>query len=175
MSQESMQRCAPSPSTAAQQTQSRHISPDGEWNNFTQLCDFPIKLSPPSSEHGGVEIQELDDDDDVVEMKYAISPGTSSSSGISVSTPPTFGSGSDSETRERSPVEEKYRIPTVGHHSTDLAPGSVCAVCGDLASGFHYDVPSCNGCKTFFRRTVVAGRRFTCKKGGSCQFDKSKH
>ncbi|CAJ0935179.1 unnamed protein product, partial [Mesorhabditis belari] len=45
---------------------------------------------------------------------------------------------------------------------------TICVVCGDTAAGYHYDVPSCNGCKTFFRRTVLDQRKFTCKKGGKC-------
>ncbi|TKR58821.1 hypothetical protein L596_030218 [Steinernema carpocapsae] len=51
-----------------------------------------------------------------------------------------------------------------------------CAVCGDRATGFHYDVASCNGCKTFFRRTVVTGRKFVCQKNGKClmELDKTK-
>lgn len=103
--QQTLQRCATDSTTMQQQMQQQQSPMDtGNWDNvFTRLCDFPIKLSPPSSEHGGVEIQELSDEDDMVETKYAISPGTSSSSGISVSTPPNYGSsGSDSETRDRS-------------------------------------------------------------------------
>ncbi|GMR35110.1 hypothetical protein PMAYCL1PPCAC_05305, partial [Pristionchus mayeri] len=47
-----------------------------------------------------------------------------------------------------------------------------CIVCGDKATGYHYDVLSCNGCKTFFRRTIISGRSFSCSKGGQCTFDK---
>ncbi|KAF1748153.1 hypothetical protein GCK72_024620 [Caenorhabditis remanei] len=47
-----------------------------------------------------------------------------------------------------------------------------CSVCGDRPTGYHYDVLSCNGCKTFFRRTIINHRNFVCSKGGSCQFTK---
>ncbi|CAJ0583064.1 unnamed protein product, partial [Mesorhabditis spiculigera] len=48
----------------------------------------------------------------------------------------------------------------------------VCAVCGDFSTGYHYEVPSCNGCKTFFRRTIVSERVFKCHKNGNCLFNK---
>ncbi|KFO26183.1 Oxysterols receptor LXR-beta [Fukomys damarensis] len=49
----------------------------------------------------------------------------------------------------------------------------LCRVCGDKASGFHYNVLSCEGCKGFFRRSVVHGGagRYVCRGGGSCQMD----
>ncbi|XP_040833970.1 oxysterols receptor LXR-beta [Ochotona curzoniae] len=49
----------------------------------------------------------------------------------------------------------------------------LCRVCGDKASGFHYNVLSCEGCKGFFRRSVVHGGagRYACRGGGTCQMD----
>nr|XP_033784315.1 oxysterols receptor LXR-alpha isoform X4 [Geotrypetes seraphini] len=47
----------------------------------------------------------------------------------------------------------------------------VCSVCGDKASGFHYNVLSCEGCKGFFRRSVIKSAQYVCKNGGKCEMD----
>ncbi|XP_038620955.1 oxysterols receptor LXR-alpha isoform X2 [Tachyglossus aculeatus] len=47
----------------------------------------------------------------------------------------------------------------------------LCSVCGDKASGFHYNVLSCEGCKGFFRRSVIKGARYSCHSGGHCPMD----
>uniref|UniRef100_A0A915A7J4 NR LBD domain-containing protein n=1 Tax=Parascaris univalens TaxID=6257 RepID=A0A915A7J4_PARUN len=44
----------------------------------------------------------------------------------------------------------------------------VCTVCSGPANGYHYDAPSCNGCKAFFRRSFVSGKRYECKKDRKC-------
>ncbi|XP_070622249.1 nuclear receptor subfamily 1 group I member 3 isoform X2 [Erythrolamprus reginae] len=49
-----------------------------------------------------------------------------------------------------------------------------CAVCGDRASGYHFHVMSCEGCKGFFRRTVLKGIQFTCPFTQSCPVTKAK-
>ncbi|CAH1258037.1 NR1H3 [Branchiostoma lanceolatum] len=52
----------------------------------------------------------------------------------------------------------------------ELAAGD-CLVCGDKASGFHYGVFSCEGCKGFFRRSVTRGHVKACRWGNQCSMD----
>ncbi|PIC27407.1 hypothetical protein B9Z55_019674 [Caenorhabditis nigoni] len=56
--------------------------------------------------------------------------------------------------------------------SEKLPPGTLCAVCDDVATGKHYSVASCNGCKTFFRRAIVNRREFVCQGNKDCDVNK---
>ncbi|KAH7705661.1 Protein NHR-1 d [Aphelenchoides avenae] len=52
--------------------------------------------------------------------------------------------------------------------------GTLCAICDDVANGYHYGVASCLGCKGFFRRTIVSGdaARIRCQHDGNCDVNK---
>nr|XP_061841754.1 nuclear receptor subfamily 1 group D member 1-like [Nerophis lumbriciformis] len=46
----------------------------------------------------------------------------------------------------------------------------LCKVCGDIASGFHYGVHACEGCKGFFRRSIQQNINYKmCVKNEHCQ------
>ncbi|KAM6924545.1 nuclear receptor subfamily 1, group H, member 5 [Xenentodon cancila] len=47
----------------------------------------------------------------------------------------------------------------------------LCVVCGDKASGYHYNALTCEGCKGFFRRSVTKKAVYHCKTGGGCEMD----
>jgi len=46
--------------------------------------------------------------------------------------------------------------------------GLLCKVCGDKASGYHYGVTSCEGCKGFFRRSIQKQIEYRCLREGKC-------
>uniref|UniRef100_A0A671MGX1 Oxysterols receptor LXR-alpha-like n=1 Tax=Sinocyclocheilus anshuiensis TaxID=1608454 RepID=A0A671MGX1_9TELE len=71
----------------------------------------------------------------------------------------------DTPAREGQPVKRK-KGP-----APKMLGNEVCSVCGDKASGFHYNVLSCEGCKGFFRRSVIKGAQYTCKNSGRCEMD----
>ncbi|XP_038167876.1 bile acid receptor-like isoform X2 [Arvicola amphibius] len=47
----------------------------------------------------------------------------------------------------------------------------LCVVCGDKASGYHYNALTCEGCKGFFRRSITKNAVYSCKNGGHCEMD----
>merc|ERR1719158_2129764 len=48
----------------------------------------------------------------------------------------------------------------------------MCVICGDRASGKHYGVYSCEGCKGFFKRTVRKELTYACREDKQCLIDK---
>ncbi|XP_058488497.1 nuclear receptor subfamily 1 group D member 1-like isoform X1 [Solea solea] len=70
-----------------------------------------------------------------------------------------------------------YNHPTVakrpcGFTGTFSKTGGMvllCKVCGDIASGFHYGVHACEGCKGFFRRSIQQNIHYKmCVKNENC-------
>nr|XP_026500851.1 nuclear receptor subfamily 2 group E member 1-like [Vanessa tameamea] len=51
---------------------------------------------------------------------------------------------------------------------------ALCRVCGDKASGKHYGVPSCDGCRGFFKRSIRRNLDYVCKENGQCVVDVSR-
>ncbi|XP_023841388.1 bile acid receptor isoform X3 [Salvelinus sp. IW2-2015] len=56
-------------------------------------------------------------------------------------------------------------------HTGSVKGEELCVVCGDKASGYHYNALTCEGCKGFFRRSITKKAVYKCKNGGTCEMD----
>ncbi|XP_036376271.1 bile acid receptor [Megalops cyprinoides] len=61
--------------------------------------------------------------------------------------------------------------PRLGPHPGRVKGEELCVVCGDKASGYHYNALTCEGCKGFFRRSITKNAVYKCKSGGNCEMD----
>ncbi|XP_046400212.1 COUP transcription factor 2 [Ischnura elegans] len=58
-----------------------------------------------------------------------------------------------------------------GPHSADKNQNIECVVCGDKSSGKHYGQFTCEGCKSFFKRSVRRNLTYSCRGNRSCPID----
>lgn len=87
-----------------------------------------------------------------------------------VMTPTT--SNGNTTTNNNNPPSTQQQPQTNGYTHPLLNGKHLCLICGDRASGKHYGVYSCEGCKGFFKRTVRKNLNFTCREERNCLIDK---
>lgn len=61
---------------------------------------------------------------------------------------------------------------SVGNIIQSTRPVDKCRVCGDSPARMHYGVPTCFGCKGFFRRTLKRTKDYVCRYQGTCIVDR---
>ncbi|XP_058247788.1 nuclear receptor subfamily 1 group I member 2 isoform X2 [Hemibagrus wyckioides] len=81
---------------------------------------------------------------------------------------PAYRMSSDSRELDDSGVEEGPREEP----EEDDEP-RVCQVCGDTATGYHFNAMTCEGCKGFFRRAMKGTPNFRCAFQNKCVITKS--
>ncbi|EEB12648.1 orphan nuclear receptor nr6a1, putative [Pediculus humanus corporis] len=59
------------------------------------------------------------------------------------------------------------------HDPEDDEQPMICMICEDRATGLHYGIITCEGCKGFFKRTVQNRRVYTCVADGNCEITKA--
>nr|KAG5699471.1 hypothetical protein BaRGS_016317 [Batillaria attramentaria] len=53
-------------------------------------------------------------------------------------------------------------------HGAIPFPFGDCRICNDKATGVHYGVATCEGCKGFYKRSIPKGDKYRCYFGGKC-------
>ncbi|KAJ8338024.1 hypothetical protein SKAU_G00369900 [Synaphobranchus kaupii] len=71
-------------------------------------------------------------------------------------------------------VEEGSTGSTGGRckYALSTLPKRLCLVCGDVGSGYHYGVASCEACKAFFKRTIQGNIEYSCPASNECEITK---
>ncbi|CAF1161154.1 unnamed protein product [Adineta ricciae] len=75
------------------------------------------------------------------------------------------------ETMNSKLVEQNLSSTGTKHQSTAEKrpfPFGQCRVCMDKATGAHYGVPTCEGCKGFFKRSILRKEKYRCYFGDGC-------
>ncbi|XP_057686288.1 nuclear receptor subfamily 1, group H, member 5 isoform X1 [Corythoichthys intestinalis] len=113
-------------------------------------------------------------------LSFPVYGSPSSSTSSSSSQPTLYHLGPDflEGPYDPTPLEPHCGVPPQGLLPTARrsigrirAHDELCVVCGDKASGYHYNALTCEGCKGFFRRSVTKKAVYHCKRGGGCEMD----
>ncbi|CAN9507487.1 unnamed protein product [Ophioblennius macclurei] len=98
---------------------------------------------------------------------------------------PGYRSGHQAVSREDQcgPRDEPYGVGELGAGAGAAAGARgfemtketrFCAVCSDYASGYHYGVWSCEGCKAFFKRSIQGHNDYMCPATNQCTIDRNR-
>uniref|UniRef100_A0A6G1S5D9 Retinoic acid receptor RXR-beta-A n=1 Tax=Aceria tosichella TaxID=561515 RepID=A0A6G1S5D9_9ACAR len=84
----------------------------------------------------------------------------------------------DGELYQLAMIDQKEKKETMTENLKQYPPNHplgnskhLCAICGDRATGKHYGVFSCEGCKGFFKRTIRKDIVYVCRAQGNCLID----
>ncbi|XP_044731242.1 steroid receptor seven-up, isoforms B/C [Chrysoperla carnea] len=98
-----------------------------------------------------------------------VPPGGGSSDECNVATVPSFISSRDLQ-QAATPSSQANSTQSAGSQH-DKGQNIECVVCGDKSSGKHYGQFTCEGCKSFFKRSVRRNLTYSCRGSRNCPID----
>ncbi|XP_067007782.1 steroid hormone receptor ERR1 isoform X2 [Anabrus simplex] len=132
---------------------SQHIKKEVEGSNFQACSPSNSNMYSPSTT---VKHNDMDFCESVEARRYDVVPARSPGS---------------PDRQYCSSTTQLLGHSEEGIKEEDL-PRRLCLVCGDVASGFHYGVASCEACKAFFKRTIQGNIEYTCPASNDCEINK---
>uniref|UniRef100_A0A1B0CMQ0 Nuclear receptor subfamily 2 group B member 4 n=2 Tax=Lutzomyia longipalpis TaxID=7200 RepID=A0A1B0CMQ0_LUTLO len=100
--------------------------------------------------------------------------GSATGNGGTPGSPGSYGGQMSMQTTPSTPLNSQNAANRSPYPPNHPLSGSkhLCSICGDRASGKHYGVYSCEGCKGFFKRTVRKDLTYACREDKNCIIDK---
>lgn len=143
-------------------------SPSITGNTFSPIQSLnqnSRELGSPNSELVNNDVMDESDNYNQMKLQSPSPSNASSSSNLSgphaTSPQPILGANNGND--KHAPYPPNHPLSGSKH---------LCSICGDRASGKHYGVYSCEGCKGFFKRTVRKDLSYACREDKNCVIDK---
>ncbi|XP_068601136.1 COUP transcription factor 2-like [Brachionichthys hirsutus] len=135
------------------------------WRNTDGVGDTPGTLSSPVSLSRGLtghmnSVPSLDLPA-AAAASQGVPPPNPSSTAAAITAPNNNNNNTSSSSSSSSSSS------TDKHQSQQIE----CIVCGDKSSGKHYGQFTCEGCKSFFKRSVRRNLNYTCRANRTCPVD----
>lgn len=166
-----------SPATNQQTTSPASISPQQRTTMINTNIQTPVSVSPTSAIVNNASMSSSPKPPmSAHSHNISTTPVSNDGSNNSMSDnqmvlTPTTSNGNTTANSNNTPSTQQQ--PQTNGYTHPLLNGKhLCLICGDRASGKHYGVYSCEGCKGFFKRTVRKNLTFTCREDRNCLIDK---
>ncbi|XP_033121956.1 nuclear receptor subfamily 6 group A member 1-like [Anneissia japonica] len=78
------------------------------------------------------------------------------------------------EGTQKSPTEPSLTPTYYKDYLPKNEETKTCLICGDRATGLHYGIVSCEGCKGFFKRSICNKRVYRCLRDKNCMMSRQK-